>query len=162
MKSIYVFLIALLSLLTSVKAQNQKIRSIIRKLLVPTERTFFQEDQNKHAFLTYSFAISINSKGIVDSVNFSNTINDNLKQYVDVKKINQQLKGDTKSFVNYKNTLFFGMVMITNGEENYLNPTKGLYPAWPNLLSNLSTMLNDKKLIVLDPVLQQLYFKIIN
>jgi hypothetical protein len=158
MKKKYLMIFALFALILPVKAQYQKIRKSIYDVVIPTDRLYLKEE-HKNEFVTFSFAISVNSKGMVDSIRFSDTVNDEFKKSVDFKKIDQQFKADRKTFISYKNSLFFGMVLIVNGDEAYLNPAKGLYPAWPNLLNNLSPMLKNRKLIVLDPVLKLLYFK---
>lgn len=84
---------------------------------------------------------------------------DSVRNFIDFKKIDQQLKKDNKSFINYKNSLVFGMILIANEDEAYLNPNRGLYSSWPNLLSNLSPMLTNRKLVVLDPVVHLLHYR---
>lgn len=159
MKRKFLLILALIALIVPVKAQHQKIRKLIYELVIPADITYLKDEPNKNGFVTFSFAISVNAKGIVDSVKFSDTVDQSRRQIIDFKGISQKLKNDRKSFGSYKNSLFFGMVLIANGDEAYLNPNRGLYPAWPNLLNNLSPMLKDRKLIVLDPALHLLHFK---
>lgn len=158
MKIKYLLVAALLIFNLSVKAQHQRIRTLIYDTVIPSDGTFLKEEQYKNGFVTFSFALSTNARGIVDSVKFSDTIDDRVKTFINFKEISHRLKSDKQSFTDYKNTLFFGMVLIANGDEGYLKPSKGLYPAWPNLLSNLSSMIKDRKLIILDPTIHLLYF----
>lgn len=162
-KVISYFIVALffLSINGYSQGESKKIREKISSIVLPNDRNYFFEGLGKKGTITFSFAIGTDSVGKIDTIQFSNTVISTHLDFVNFTRVEKALKEEVDFFKEYKNTLFFGMVLLANGELEEVNP-KELYLSWPKLLENLDSLKGGKKLVVLSPAYKLFYSKKIN
>ncbi|MBE9597983.1 hypothetical protein [Pedobacter sp. MC2016-24] len=142
----------------SQEKNTDKLRSEIFKIVIPKDDNYLEKGQFKSSVIAFSYAIGTDEKGKIDTISLSNSVLNEHSGFVNYERIKAELKKQEELFKNFRNTLFFGMVMVANGELDYIRPNQ-LYSSWPKLLQNLQPLLGRKKLVVYDPFLTLFYYK---
>ncbi|MBE9602260.1 hypothetical protein [Pedobacter sp. MC2016-24] len=142
----------------SQEKDTDRLRSEIFKIVTPKDQSYLEQGQFKSSVITFSFAIGTDEQGDIDTIDLSNSVLNVHSNFVNFERIKKELRKQEHIFEPYKNMLFFGMVMVANGELDYIRPNQ-LYTSWPKLLQNLQPLLGKRKLIIYDPFLTLFYYK---
>lgn len=106
--------------LNSAMAQKSDMHSKIEKLLLDARAyngfielspEYFQKG------FVFGLAVSVNDKGMVDSVVFTNQTK-TLDSLVLFKRASENFKKDKKSFLGHKNTVFVTLVLVRRGYDD--------------------------------------------
>lgn len=161
MKRKLCYLTVLILLALNGYSQVQRIQDKISSMILLKDGNYFETGPGKNGVIAFSYAIGIDSKGNIDTIQFSNSISRLHADFINLDQIKTNIKKQTALFKDYKNTVFFGMILLANGEQETVKQ-KELYMAWPKLLENLQPLIEKKELILFNPVYKLFYHKRIN
>jgi hypothetical protein len=103
--------------------QNLKI-DYLSKLILVNMKTHVDDDYWEKATV-FSINIGVNKSGIVDTVIFSNEQDKEVNHLFDIKKIRKGLMGNSKGFIQNKNTYLVLLVFFVQGEQYFLGIKNG-------------------------------------
>ncbi|MCZ4244562.1 hypothetical protein [Pedobacter punctiformis] len=109
---------------SSIAQTEKQIRNKIERALASYYDTYgrelFSRPQYKNKAYTFGFAISINKKGKIDTIIFSNKTK-SLDSLISFKSIAKQLKVSEDIFANDKNTVFVGIALVRREWDNSID-----------------------------------------
>jgi hypothetical protein len=154
-KTLLLLTLILFSLNFAYAQQNKSLYKSLRNAIDLNQRVFVSEKFFEKAVF-FSVNISVDEKGIVDSVFFSDEKNEDLNKILSFKNIREVLIKNKKDFVGNKNEVLVLIVMISRGEDYNLkfNNSEEIIKNWI-AIGVTSKKINEleKKQIFLGPLL---------
>ncbi|WP_143095970.1 hypothetical protein [Pedobacter insulae] len=129
------------------------------KTLVKTinvNSSFFHSGDFYEKAVFFTINMSVNEKGMIDSVIFSNEKNKDLTSLLDITKISLELKKNKTDFIRHKNEVLVLLVMVSRGENYFLNFKNGeeILNNWIEISSTANKIkIPKRKQIFLSPML---------
>jgi hypothetical protein len=120
-----IWLISLFMCFSTVTLAQQNLKiDYLSKLILVNMKTHVDDDYWEKATV-FSINIGVNKSGIVDTVIFSNEQDKEVNHLFDIKKIRKGLMGNSKDFIQNKNTYLVLLVFFVQGEQYFLGIKNG-------------------------------------
>ncbi len=157
-----IWLIGLLAGLSTASKAQQKVKTeYLMELVEDYMKTDLNDDYWDKA-TAFSIYVGVNKNGIVDTVIFSNEQDKEVNYLFDIKKIRKKLMGNSKNFIQNKNTYLVLLVFFVKGEKYFLGIKNGqqLIDNW-RAIYDKAVLLKDKgrPMIFLPPMIIEIRSK---
>lgn len=148
----FVFLILSYTFISTSYAQLPSRLDKYLANLIMVDRGLYLSDEYKSKSYIFCIGISVNQKGMVDSVSYSDGTILFLNRLIDFKKITSSLKKEKQLFLNYKNKVLVLPVFLVRGDSGLADNLDTMEDSWKGMIALINQYhRSEKKPIILTP-----------